>query len=480
MQTKMTHDEMRSVRTDYYKKEEIYALMQSVSLSMVATATVALSKYATGLYVLDSSDYQGKADGTTGVDWDTIAKDAPWIVGGYCKLGEVGDKGYYTEDGGMETTFDSNLDGLARNHMWAGAYIFVNTAWYGPQSGIDLVETESWNRGTEEETFTRVINDVHVHLIMRRLFPIGKKISPQLTLADLQKMSCKRVMALILDIERSWKWYPISSNDGTPNTVVNGIVIASVTKQLAAKLQWLMDHMALPQMPIIIYSGEGFIGTYSNQLRAVADYYDTICAHYYWQQKYTPTTWDGIRNTYLPQISATWKPYLFGGYEPYGKQVCFLQLSGDKFAVKDVVNDRGMMSALDLNYCYFPTVEVMAKKFTRWTDWKEFGTGVIVPPIDPPVEPPPVIPPVPNFETWATVLSGANNMPLAIGFRPQADNVPNTFITLDGRIRTGFKSKVSGSAVDRLGRTWYDLEVRGWACAGENGVPYISIEKKQI
>lgn len=91
--------------------------------------------------------------------------------------------------------------------------------------------------------------------------------------------------------------------------------------------------------------------------------------------------------------------------------------------------------------------------------------------------PPPPPPPPQTGDLWGTVQSDITGAAIAIGFR-SGPNSTYPYVTVDGKVKTGFTSKISASAIDSVGRTWYKWGVEGWSCAGENGKTYIKTERK--
>ena len=425
---------------------------------------MANTKYSNGLYILDVSAYQGKADKTTGVDWDTIAKKAPWIIGGYFKLGEVCDRLVsQNEDDFLDLTFKTNVEGARRNHMLVGAYIYLNNGLFTGQMGMDLddykafIKTGKTPEESESLTLARILDsDPQIHLIMRQL-KIGFGRTPDYS--KIKSMPTRDIHFIVLDSEK-WQVYY-----GNKDKIVPPNVIGAVADVTAKELQWLMDHGYLPQMPILIYSGAWFINQYSpNDLSAIADYYDTICAGYYWGRGGTPTTWDEIRNKYLTQIPDTWKPPLFGGAEKFGKRVDFFQISGDKFQVAEVVNDRGMWSPIDLNYCNFSSINKIAERFPLWTDWQELGKPSNTTPIP---DPTPV--PIPATKKYAQIVVPSLNVRKVAG----AGNP-----VIDTQVHSGAEYEITNTQTLPNGEEWEEISIKGWICKSQKGITYLNIVEK--
>lgn len=82
--------------------------------------------------------------------------------------------------------------------------------------------------------------------------------------------------------------------------------------------------------------------------------------------------------------------------------------------------------------------------------------------------------PTPDKKTlWGTVVPNTT-----VSFRPQPSITPNAYVTCYGKLRSGFSSAISGSSLDGQGRLWYEMNIKGWSCSGENGETWIKTEEK--
>jgi hypothetical protein len=432
------------------EQRQNYVVPQPEGKAMGLMSVAAGTKYANGLYLLDVSSYQAKADKTTNVDWDEIAEKAPWIIGGYCKLGEVCDTIYSkNEDDSLDLSFKTNVEGMRRNHMLCGAYIYLNSGLFGSQMGMGLDDYANWRRPTESETLAVILNDPQLHLILRQIkVGFGRSPNP----ADIRAMPTRDIHFMVLDVEKYKVFYGNVSDRIIPDYEIG--LNARVTRE---KLQWLMDNNYIPQLPILLYSGGWYVDSYGKlYLRTVADQMDTICAGYFWGMTYTPTTLEDIRNVYLPQIPDTWHPPLFGGAESLGKRVDFFQITGDKFAVAEVLNDNNQRSAIDLNYCNFSSLEEIVERFPLWVDSAELGTIA-----EPSVPPTPV-----ETKTYATT-----NRP--VNMRKD----PSTNQTAVALLPTGTKLEV----VDTLNvgsNVWRKVHYECWVADTVSGTHYLTITEE--
>lgn len=366
------HPEVVQQRKNYIVPDEPQA--GKAGLQSIAAYT----KYANGLYLLDVSSYQAKADKTTNVNWDKIFKEAPWIVGGYCKLGEVSDTVVSkNEDDFLDLSFKTNIEGIRRNHGLAGAYIYLNTGYFGTQLGMGLDDYKNWRRPTEAETLKRILDlDPQIHLIMRQL-KVGFGRAPNY--AEIKSMPTRDVHFIVLDVEKGKAFYGSWSTK-----IVSDFEMALNARVTIEELDWLMTFNYLPRMPILLYSGEWFIDSFGGPyLRQVVDENDTICAGYntFGTTGTIKADWNAIRNTYLPMIPDTWHSPYFGGNEKWGKKVRITQISGDKFINGDVLNDRNLSSAIDINHLEVETLKELTDYYTLWLDSDQLGT-ITQPPVE--------------------------------------------------------------------------------------------------
>jgi hypothetical protein len=202
--------ERKAIRQANVAYQHTVPLPQEVMTAMaVATASVVAStytKYKDGKYILDMSSYQAKADKTTNVNWDQIAIKAPWVIGGYAKLGEVCDRTYsQNEDDFLDLSFKTNVEGMRRNHMLCGAYVYLNTGLFGSQMGMGLDDYRNWKRPTEAETLKRILDiDIQVHMIMRQCKE-GFGRAPDYS--KIKAMPTRDIHFIVLDAEKYKVFY---------------------------------------------------------------------------------------------------------------------------------------------------------------------------------------------------------------------------------------------------------------------------------
>jgi hypothetical protein len=121
--------------------------------------------------------------------------------------------------------------------------------------------------------------------------------------------------------------------------------------------------------------------------------------------------------------------------------------------------------SLDLDGDYYNgTVQDMMTKYNL-----PYLQGMSGSPITPP------IPPVTTTQKWGTVVPNTT-----LNFRPQPSTTPDTYVKVNGQVFGGFTSEIFDESVDAKGRTWYQMGVKGWACAGDNGYTYITTEEKPV
>jgi hypothetical protein len=438
--------------------QEVMTAMATATASLVATS---YTKYKNGKYILDMSSYQAKADKTTNVNWDKIAQVAPWVIGGYAKLGEVCDRTYsQNEDDFLDYSFKTNVEGMRRNHMLCGAYVYLNTGLFGSQMGMGLDDYRNWRRPTEEETLKRILDiDIQVHMIMRQLKE-GFGRAPDYS--KLKAMPTRDIHFIVLDVEKYKVFYGTWSD-----RVVPDFEIALNAQVTAEELQWLMDHGYLPQMPILIYSGYYFIAEHGPvYLNELVSHYDTIPAGYWYNLGNTHTTWDEIKNTYFAAIPDSWHPQYFGGLDTYGKKVAWLQITGDRFNTDEILNNMNVPSNIDFNYANFANLQAIADHYPLWTDWKELGSGIPPVVVDPPVDPP--IPPVVTpKKTFITIANPGSN---AINVRSSSSATSPIIPT---QVYNGAKYETSGSKVISGVYTWQKFIREEWICVNYNGTDWV-------
>lgn len=342
------------------------------ALAMVQAPLTGGSGWYAGLpRIIDVSRYQGNSDGTTGVDWDLLAVK-PGFVGAYIKAGEVGDTGdphTKAADAWRDPTLDDNLNGLFRNGCWAAPYFFYNPAW-ALQRGWTMKGITDLNTGaTDAERANNLLQDPNIYLVARQTkINLGR----QFTAPQLKAAPSKVYDAIVIDLERYWMRYPI----GTQNGVVNDEWIAATLGATLQGLAWLQSRGYLPRRKILVYSAEWYLSAYGNKAtRAVLDWWDTICAGYYWRAGRKETTWDGITGD-LASIPNNWKPPLLGGATE-GKAVRILQVSGDRFCIPEVKSN-GRTSPLDINV-WNGSLQSMLDFFPEWAARR----GVTQPPPPP-------------------------------------------------------------------------------------------------
>lgn len=409
--------------------------------------------YASRPIVFDFSDYQAKADGTTAVDWVTIKSLNPQVAGGYCKLGEPWDNqacGSLGSDDWFQSSFDTNLNGLQKIGAWAAPYIFLNTARF-LEGTID--NYWSLDKGTPEQRLRSwVTQDPHIYMAIRGLLiGTGRGITPPAgtTLMDwLKTRSRKRFHAIVLDLERWWRFYPIPTSP-TDSQIISNVWIATILRGTVNRLQQLMQWGILPQVPILVYSGAWFVDRYLGTQAAALETLDTICAHYYWTPTYTPTTAPELSSKWLPQIPDSWRPYLFG------KNPKIFQISGDKFAIPQVLNNLGKASAVDVNV-FWGTDQEMKAYFPAWTD------------IDP--EPPPPPPPPPPAETITIATTTA---PVFMRQGP-GTSYPTAMPTV---MPIGTKLEVLETSTNGAD-TWRRVTWEFWVADTVNGKKYVTISEE--
>ena len=362
----------------------------SRALTMVRAPLAGGSGWYAGLpVIIDVSRYQGNSDGTSGVDWDLLATK-PNFVGAYMKAGEVGDTGRphtFEADAWRDPTLDQNLNGCFRNGLLAMPYFFFNPAW-ALQRGWTMDGIKNLNTGdTDAQRAHNLIQEPHIYLIARQTkINLGR----QFTAERLKECPNKVYDAIVIDLERYWMRYPI----GTANGVVNDEWIAATLGAVLQGLDWLMRKGYLPRKRILVYSAEWFLSQYGNKAtRAILDWWDTICAGYYWRAGRKETTWEGLLAD-LATIPNGWKPPLFGGATE-GKAVRILQISGDRFCIPEVKSN-GKTSPLDINV-WNGTLQSLLEYFPEWAARRG---GITPPPPPPPVK----------TRTIATVRNSATRM----------------------------------------------------------------------
>jgi hypothetical protein len=414
------------------------SVLQLATSYVIALAIGTKNVYQNRPVVIDLSDWQLDATRTRlDVDWDGLAKN-PEFQGAYIKGGEVGDESWSANPAIYKTWkqvgVDDAIDNLARIKKWCGIYFFLNTArWVGG----DLADYTNLDIGDEAKLLSNyLLGDPEIHLIMYTL-KIGLPAVFPTDLKSIKNLRTKRVHAIILDLERFWKKYPIPKNP-TAADIVSPVWIGEIATRTAKRLQWLMDHGYLPQLPILFYSGEWFVGQYMGpQWRTRLDPFFTIDATYYFSGPVVYTTFRDIVDSWEAKIPDSWRPLLFG------KEGLIFQISGDKFCIPEVCKGR---SAVDWNKVW-RTLDQMHQFFPAWNDWDQTP------------EPPPPPPPSPVY-TQMTMLKDGVRIRLAPGTQ--------------GRILgTVLKNEIyilAGKEVEKDGYPWEPVVV--WISRGTDADPY--------
>ena len=389
-----TREELLAFRQNYYEPQPATRLaeIQAVGLNM----------YASRRKFIDTSHWQSKVDGTTSVDWDTLAK-YPDFGGAYFKLGEPTARGVPGPNRADElenlklwfdTAFASTYAALMKNKLWCSPYLFVNMGWPVDRTvGEKSFDTSHDPYGkTIEQHVNDLLTDINIWCILKQI-----KIGTGWTFDARVLKNCADLEydKLVLDVE------DVYLNSGK---LIGDVWMGKTLDGLCRGLEYLMEHGYMKKREIWIYSSEWVLKTFGNlHLRTVCDRYPTINAGYYWNNDTRVTTWEQLSSYWLNMIPNNWHPGLFG--EPILHQVAAC------FAIPEHLGRNGQYSALDVNVCNLSDTAFD----TRNPEWVA-RRGAVVPP---PVEPPPPEPV--NNRRFVTVLGPTHNIRQGAGVVGIAD-----------------------------------------------------------
>ncbi|CAK0748243.1 hypothetical protein CCP3SC15_1540004 [Gammaproteobacteria bacterium] len=292
----MNQKQLTAQRKNYYQPPEH---------QIAAAVAPGAGKYATNRFYCDFSHYQSFADGTTSVDWDALAK-YPKFGGAYCKLGEVGNTGASFDlvtDNWMDSAFDSSMNGLYRNKLWMGAYLYVNCGWPLDRGWTLGGFNSCHEKGTktDDQHANDLFKDPNIYITVRKL---KQGAGRSFDAAKIKKCGDVPIDKLVGDVEDMYL------NNGS---MIGSGWMARTYAGWYNGITWLMDHGYMRKVDIWTYSSKWVIDTAGGgDLSTVLEMHPSIVAGYYWNNTIRATTVPELVDKYIASIPNNWTPRLFG------------------------------------------------------------------------------------------------------------------------------------------------------------------------